>query len=64
MRCEYCGYWQENFETAAEVAYCPECRGIECAITDWEFRVRELESEGITRSDAQGIADMEGVKNE
>ena len=26
---------------------------------DWEKRVQELEKEGLTRSDAQGIADME-----
>jgi hypothetical protein len=26
--------------------------------TAWEKRVRELEEEGLTRSDAQGVADM------
>ena len=64
MRCEWCGYWAENMETAAEVSFCPDCRGVECAITDYEFRCRELEAEGLTRSDAQSIADMEGVKDE
>jgi hypothetical protein len=28
-------------------------------MTAYEKRVQELESEGLTRSDAQGIADME-----
>jgi len=27
----------------------------------YETRVTELENEGLTRSDAQGIADMEGL---
>ena len=33
-------------------------------VTDYEYRCRELELEGLTRSDAQGIADMEGVPDE
>lgn len=32
---------------------------IEDYITTYERRVKELEDEGCTRSDAQGIADME-----
>jgi len=28
----------------------------------WEQRVRELEAEGCTRSDAQGVADVEASK--
>ena len=28
----------------------------------WETRVRELEAEGLTRSDAQGVADVEASK--
>ena len=27
----------------------------------YELRVRELEAEGLTRSDAQGVADAEGL---
>ena len=27
--------------------------------TEYEQRVQELEAEGLTRSDAQGVADME-----
>ncbi len=28
----------------------------------YEARVRELEAEGLTRSDAQGVADLEGLE--
>ena len=28
----------------------------------WEKRVEELETEGLTRSDAQGVADLEASK--
>lgn len=33
-------------------------------VTDWESRVRELEREGMTRSDAQAVADVEQTRNE
>ena len=31
-------------------------------IKTWEERVQELETEGLTRSDAQGVADLEANK--
>jgi len=31
-------------------------------MTDYEKRVQELEAEGMTRSDAQGVADVEVMK--
>ena len=33
-------------------------------ISKWEKRVRELEVEGLTRSDAQGVVDVEFSKTE
>jgi len=30
--------------------------------TAWDKRVEELEAEGLTRSDAQGVADAEAMK--
>ena len=45
-------------KTCSAVMYrdepCPSCSG------DYEKRVRVLEAEGLTRSDAQGVVDMEG----
>jgi len=39
---------------------CPDCGALAyLAITDYEARVRQLEAEGMTRSDAQGVADAE-----
>jgi len=31
-------------------------------LSDYERRVQELEAEGLTRSDAQGVADAERMK--
>ena len=68
MRCADCGHWAESFAhdigKYGPIDVCPECRSVESAITDYEFRCRELEREGLSRSDAQAVADAEGVQDE
>lgn len=51
-------------ESTAEVkTEAPAARGLDLPATDdYETRVRELETEGLTRSDAQGVADAETMK--
>ena len=46
------------------MGHCSECKDwtTPAELSDYERRVEELEAEGLTRSDAQGVADVEVMR--
>lgn len=62
VRCVNCNRLSHSCGKCTE-KNCDQCKGCEKKLTPYAQRVLELEAEGLTTSDAQGVADLEHLED-